>query len=231
MRPFAGVGQSGIGVFANVSRGFRQTDGVITDPTLPFITVWDYEAGVKLDESRFSVDAALFRMDVSNEQSFDPALNAVIGGGQSRRNGLDVAARVPIAAGVAARTDFTILNGYYTHFVNPDDNVDYSGMPIFNTSRYVGSASLAWEPPRSDWFGEVGGNLQGPYTPFEEPGIVRPTYLLLDASVGYRIKGGTEVTVSGRNLLGATYRELESGGQVTPGQSRTLYAGVRHRFQ
>jgi outer membrane receptor protein involved in Fe transport len=31
-------------VYANVSRGFRQTDGVVQDPALPFITEWAYEA-------------------------------------------------------------------------------------------------------------------------------------------------------------------------------------------
>jgi iron complex outermembrane recepter protein len=203
---------------------------VISDPTLPFITVWDYEAGVKFDEARFSVDAALFRMDVSNEQSFDPALNTVVGGGQSRRNGLDVSARAPIAQGVTSRIDFTILHGFYTNFVDPNDNVNYTGMPIFNTSKYVGSASLDWAPSRAQWFGEFGGSMEGPYTPFEEQGIVRPAYLLLNGSVGYRIRSHTEVTVSARNLLGAKYRELESGGQATPGQSRSVYAGLRYRF-
>ena len=68
-------GLAGVKLFANISQGFRQTDGVIADPTLPFVTVWDYEAGVKFDQGSWAVDAALFRMDVSNEQSFDPALN------------------------------------------------------------------------------------------------------------------------------------------------------------
>ena len=31
-----------VDLYANVSRGFRQTDGVIEDPTLPFITAWAY---------------------------------------------------------------------------------------------------------------------------------------------------------------------------------------------
>ena len=29
-----------LGAYANVSRGFRSTDGIIDDPTLPFITAW-----------------------------------------------------------------------------------------------------------------------------------------------------------------------------------------------
>jgi outer membrane receptor protein involved in Fe transport len=172
VRPFAGIGHPNFGVFVNVSRGFRQTDGVITDPTLPFVTVWDYETGVKLDAGSWSVDASLFRMDVSNEESFDPALNTVIGGGQSRRNGLDVAVNGRLAPGVTADASFTVLNGFYTHFINPDDGVDYSHTPIFNTSRYVGAVRLDFDIPKQIWVAQLGANFQGAYTPFEEPGVL-----------------------------------------------------------
>ncbi len=229
IRPFGPIGQPGIGFFADVSRGFRQTDGVISDPTLPFITVWDYETGIKLDEGRLSMDASLFRMDVSNEQSFDPALNTVVGGGQSQRDGLDVAAHVALAPGLSANTDFTILHGFYVNFVNPDDNLDYTGTPIFNTSKYVGSASISVAPPRASWFGQLGGNFQGAYTPFEELGITRPAYFLVDIAGGVKLRADMDVIVSVRNVFGTTYRELESGGQVTPGQSRTIYAELRYR--
>jgi iron complex outermembrane receptor protein len=74
------------GIYANVSRGFRQTDGVITDPVLPFITAWAYETGFKLDRGGLHGTVAVFRMDVSNEQTFNP-----------------VTRRAPAAAGVVAR--------------------------------------------------------------------------------------------------------------------------------
>ena len=72
-----------LGLYANVSRGFRATDGVIEDPTLPFITVWAYESGVKLNVGQVSATAALFRMDVSNEQTFNPLTFAHAGNGTS----------------------------------------------------------------------------------------------------------------------------------------------------
>src|SRR5690348_13598996 len=61
-----------VGVYTNVSRGFRSSDGVITDPTLAPITAWSYEGGLKVDGHGASASAALFRMDVSNEQTFNP---------------------------------------------------------------------------------------------------------------------------------------------------------------
>jgi outer membrane receptor protein involved in Fe transport len=229
IRPFAGIGHPGFGVFANVSRGFRQTDGVISDPTLPFITVWDYETGVKFDVDSWSVDASLFRMDVSNEQSFDPALNTAIGGGQSRRNGLDVSSNGRLATGVTADVNFTVLNGFYTHFVNPDDNYDYSHTPIFNTSKYVGSVLLDFNIPGQIWLAQVGANLEGPYTPFEEPGVTRPGYALFQLAGGVKLTERTQLLLGVRNLLDVQYRELESGGQVTPGEGRTVYLSMRYK--
>lgn len=228
-RPFAGIDHPNFGIFANVSRGFRQTDGVISDPTLPFITVWDYETGVRFDAGTWNVDASLFRMDVSNEQSFDPALNAVIGGGQSRRNGLDVAANGRLAPGVTADASFTVLHGFYTHFVDPDDGVDYSHTPIFNTSSYVAAAHVDFDIPGQRWIAQVGTNLQGAYTPFEEPGILRPGFALFNVAGGFKLSPRTQLLLGVRNLFDVRYRELESGGQVTPGEGRAIYASMRLR--
>lgn len=228
-RPLAGIGQPNIGVFVNFSRGFRQTDGVITDPTLPFITVWDYETGVKVQEGPVTADASLFRMDVNNDQSFDPALNETIGGGESRRNGLDVDARVRIAPGVSAFTAFTILHAFYTSYIDPDDDINYAGQPIFNTSKYVGTAVIDVAPPLQIWEAQLGTNFNGPYTPFEEPGILRPGYILFNIAGGVRLSSRTHVLVGVRNLLDTAFRELESGGQVTPGEPRAFYVTMRYR--
>src|SRR5207247_102692 len=61
-----------VAVYGNVSRGFRSSDGVITDPSLEPITAWSYEGGLKVDRAAVTATAALFRMDVSNEQTFNP---------------------------------------------------------------------------------------------------------------------------------------------------------------
>jgi outer membrane receptor protein involved in Fe transport len=229
LRPFVDAGAPGLRLFANVSQGFRQTDGVVSDPTLPFIQVWDYEAGIKYDAPMWALDASFFRMDVSDEQTFDPALNTVVGGGQSRRNGLDLGAHWIPVMGVMLHADFTILDGFYTHFIDPNDGNDYSHTPIFNTSKYTGEARVDFELPGQIWVAQVGANFQGPYTPFEEPGILRPAYLLLNVAGGVKVFGNSEITLGVRNLLDTRYRELESGGQGTPGQGLTVYAGWRYR--
>ena len=78
---------SSVSAYANASRGFRSTDGLIVDPTLAPITAWAYEGGVKVDRAGASASAALFRMDVSNEQTFDPVRITTTNGGASRRQG------------------------------------------------------------------------------------------------------------------------------------------------
>ena len=228
VRPFVDLGVPGLGFFVNVSRGFRQTDGVITDPTLPFIFVWDYETGIRFDKGPLSVDASLFRMDVNNEQTFDAALNKPIGGGESRRNGLDVTARDRIIRGLSVSTEFTILHGFYTHFIDPNDGVDYTSTPIFNTSKYVGSAALDLGIPGGFWNGRIGATFNGPYTPFEEKDILRPGFVLFNVEGGVRVYRNTRLMVGVRNALNTRYRELESGGQVTPGQLQAAYATVRY---
>jgi outer membrane receptor protein involved in Fe transport len=231
IRPFADLGHPGIGLFVNASRGFRQTDGVITDVTLPFITVWDYETGIKIDEGPLSLDAALFRMDVSNEQSFDPVLDESVGGGQSRRNGLDVTANVRIIPGITATTDFTILHAFYTHFIEAGDTgtINFSGSPVFNTSKYTGSAFVNIALPSQIWEAHVGANFQGPYTPFEELGILRPGFVLFNIAGGVRVTPRTKLMIGVRNLFDTTYREVEAGGQATPGQPRSVYATVQYK--
>jgi outer membrane receptor protein involved in Fe transport len=230
-RPLTDLGQPGIGLYGNVSRGFRQTDGVITDPFLPFITVWNYETGVKLDEGPLTLDASLFRMDVSNEQSFDPIFNQIVNGGQSRRTGLDVAANAHIIPGLTASTDVTILHAVYTHFIDPDDNnIDFSGQPVFNTSKYFGSVYVNAVLPTQTWEAHVGANFQGPYSPWDEFGVLRPGFVLFNVSGGFRFTERARFLVGVRNLFDTAYRELEAGGQVTPGQTRTVFATLTYKI-
>jgi outer membrane receptor protein involved in Fe transport len=215
------------GIYANVSRGFRQADGVILNPATPFITLWDYEAGVKVDRGPFAVDAAAFRMDLSNEQSFNGV--TTISGGPSRRRGVDVTARATVTPDVTLSTSFTVVDATYTRYFDSDVGIDYSGQPVFNTSRFVGDGAVVITPRHSIWRLRAGTSFQGKYTPFEEAvGLTRPAFALFYASGGVRIARGLRIEAGARNILDTQYRELESGYFVTPGQPRTLYGTVHY---
>jgi outer membrane receptor protein involved in Fe transport len=215
------------GLYANISRGFRQADGVILDPTTPFITLWDYEAGVKVARGPLDVDASLFRMDLSNEQSFNGV--TTISGGPSRRRGADLTARAAVTPDVTLSTSFTIVDAKYTKYFDSDVDIDYSGQPVFNTSRFVGDGAVVINPRHSIWRLRVGSNFQGKYTPFEEAiGLTRPAFALFYASAAVRVARGVTLEAGARNILDTQYRELESGYFIAPGQVRTLYGAIHY---
>ena len=215
------------GVYANISRGWRQADGVIFDPTTPLITVWDYETGIKLGEGPWSLEAALFRMDLSNTQVFNEV--STISGGPSKRRGVDVSARYVVTPAVLLSTNFTVVDAKYTKYYDTDVDIDYSGRPVFNTSKFVGDAALEVHPPHAIWQWRLGSNFQGKYTPFEEAvGLYRPAFALFYTSGGVQIRPDAHLEVGIRNLLNTQFRELESGYFVTPGEPIAVFATLHY---
>jgi len=213
-------------LYANVSRGFRQTDGVISDPTLPFITEWAYEAGVKVDRGPVDGHVALFQIDVSNEQTFDPITLTSVSGGASRRRGVEAGATVRVSDALALSTNWTFLDARYERLITEDGDT-LNGARVFNTARYVGVVSATYQRPDRGWRLGLSLDALGPYSPFDEPGVVRPAYALVHVSGAFRVAPGDYVEIGVRNLFNQAYRELEAGGFVSPGQTRSLYAELR----
>jgi outer membrane receptor protein involved in Fe transport len=215
-----------IDLYANVGRGFRATDGVISDPSLPLITTWAYETGLRFDTHGVSGTVALFQMDVSNEQTFNPVTLASTSGGSSRRRGVEVEAQVRATQGLTLSTDWTLNDAKYRRLVSEDgDTLD--GARVFNTAKYVGSAAVEFSPFGATWRLRASTDVTGPYTPFDEPGVERPAYALAHLSGGKRF-GATQLELGVRNLFNTAYRELEAGGFVAPGQTRSVFAMVRY---
>ena len=182
---------------------------------------------MKVERGPLDVDAAVFRMDLSNEQSFNGV--TTISGGPSHRRGVDVTARAAVTPDVALSTSFTVVDATYTRYFDSDVGIDYSGQPVFNTSRFVGDGAVVITPRHSIWRLRMGTSFQGKYTPFEEAvGLTRPAFALFYASGGVRIARGLRLEAGVRNILDTPYRELESGYFVTPGQTRTLYGTVHY---
>jgi iron complex outermembrane recepter protein len=213
-------------VYVNVSRGFRQADGVITDPAIPFITSWAYEAGLKVDQPWLSGNLAFFLTDVSNEQTFDPITQATTNGGRSRRQGVEVEFAARLARPLQITGDWTFTDATYKDFIT-EEGEDLSGSRIFNTAEYVGITALDLAIPRQPWHARMAMNVVGPYTPFDEPGVSLPAYALFHLSGDARL-GAATLELGVRNLLNHAYPEIRAGGFVAPGQPRTVYAGVKY---
>ena len=223
---------SSVSTYVNASRGFRSTDGLITDPRLAPITAWAYEGGVKVDRGNASVSAALFRMDVSNEQTFDPVRLTATNGGASRRQGLELEWRVPFASQtVALSGNWTFNDARYrsTVVVSDDgDAVALNGRRVYNTSKYVGTSALDVSPLGQAWRLRVSGNWVGPYSPFDEPGAVLGAYGLAHVSGAWTFRQ-SEIEAGVRNVFDRAYPEVVAGGVVAPGEPRTVFVSMRVR--
>ncbi|HKV50630.1 MAG TPA: TonB-dependent receptor [Gemmatimonadaceae bacterium] len=222
------------GAYANVSRGFRSTDGVIEDPALPFITAWAYESGIKFDRHDIHGSVAFFRMDVSNEQTFNPLSGASSSGGASRRQGVEIEMQAPIAPTLSFSTDWTFNDARYRRLItqqgdDPSAVDTLSGLRVYNTAQYVGIASLQLAPRATSWRLRVSTNVVGPYSPFDEPGVVLPAYGLVHLGALVQI-GVAQLEVGVRNVLDKAYPELVAGHVVSPGQPRSFYGTVHYAF-
>ncbi|HWC73805.1 MAG TPA: TonB-dependent receptor [Gemmatimonadales bacterium] len=215
-------------LYVNISRGFRETDGIISDPTLPFITAWNYETGLKIDAREVNASVALFRMDVSNEQTFDPITATSTSGGASRRQGVELELLSRPTSALALSANWTFTDARYRQLITEDGDT-LNGARVFNTAKYTGVLAVEITPTTIPWHLRVSSNIVGPYSPFDEPGVLLPAYGLLHVNVGTQI-GRAELLVGIRNVLDHWYPELRAGGFVTPGQPRTVFGSVQYVF-
>jgi outer membrane receptor protein involved in Fe transport len=221
-----------VALYANVSRGFRSPDGVITDPSMPLITAWAYEGGLKYDHQDAHASVALFAMDVSNEQTYDPIARGSSSGGASRRRGLELSWAMPIVRGARVSGEWTFNDARYKHLTiaSEDGTTDVvDGLRVYNTAKYVGSAALELAPWTPSWKLRIGGSWIGPYSPFDEPGVVTAGYGLLNICIETSLLGAA-VDLGVRNALDRAYPELIAGHRVAPGQPRAFFVGMRRAW-
>jgi outer membrane receptor protein involved in Fe transport len=214
-----------VSLYANVSRGFRSTDGTIETPSLPFITAWAYEAGSKFDEGRVSGSVVLFLMDVSNEQTLDPITLTSTSGGSSRRQGIEADVAAQLTNEIRLTADWTFNDARYRNLIS-DAGDSLSGARVYNTSKYIGIAALDIAP-YANWNIKLSTNIVGPYSPFDEPGVVLPSYAVFSLTVGVHA-GNALIQVGVKNLGDKAYPELVAGGYVDPGQPRSVYGTMKY---
>ena len=222
-----------VALYGNVSRGFRSSDGVLFDPTLAPITMWAYESGVKLAGVGLTASAALFRMNVSNEQTFNPLTSGSSSNGRSRRQGVELGIHAPVTRAVTISGEWTFNDARYTQRMDPSDDpntppVVLAGLRVYNTARYVGVAAIDLSPAADRWALRVSGNWVGPYSPFDEPGVVLGGYGLLHAAGSVPLTRRITLDLGVRNALDRAYPELVAGHIVAPGEPRSVYITLRY---
>jgi len=151
-----------------------------------------------------------------------------VNGGQSRRQGVEVELRASLTNAVQLSSDWTFQDAKYQRLITADGDT-LNGARVFNTAKYVGTVSLAVAPRSSPWEIRASTNIEGPYSPFDEPGVELPAYALFHLTAGLHV-GAALIQVGARNLFDKAYPELRAGGAVSPGQPRTIYADIRFQL-
>jgi outer membrane cobalamin receptor len=169
-------------------------------------------------------------MNVSNEQSFNPLTSGSTNGGSSQRQGIEVDWQTPVAPRVTFAGDWTFLDARYRHqTLEPEGSTEpaavLDGLRVYNTATYVGSTAFEIVPAAALRV-RVGASFVGPYSPFDEPGVVLAPYGLLHVGGTYVVRG-TELDFGVRNVLDRAYPELVAGHIVAPGQPLAFFVTVR----
>ena len=204
---------------------------MIIDPTLAPITAWAYEGGLKFDRDgveRVRGAVPHGREQRADVQSRDAASRA--NGGASRRQGVELDwRRAPIAriATVSTATGRSTMRATAAssrsrtkaarHRAERPARLQHVEVHRRRRRRFA---------PGAPWRVRVSGNWVGPYSPFDEPGVVLPGYGLAHASPQWTLRS-SEIEVGVRNVFNRAYPELVAGDVVSPGQPRTVFVSLR----
>ena len=133
--------------------------------------------------------------------------------------------RLSLTNEIRLTADWTFNDARYRNLIS-DAGDSLSGARVYNTAKYIGIAALDIIP-HANWNIKLNSNIVGPYSPFDEPGVVLPSYAVFSLTVGVHA-GSALIQVGVKNLGDKAYPELVAGGYVDPGQPRSLYATVRY---
>lgn len=222
---------------ASVSRGFRGAPGVIADPARAPFLAWATEVGAEWTTGAWSLEGALFRMDVDNERIFNPLALTVSSAGRSRRQGVDVRARGRIGdrlglSATATWNDARFLGAPGGDTVRVPPSPDFHdhlvpmrpGDPVPGVARVTGSvradAAMGRTVAGATW------RLLGSFVPIGEPGVSTRSASVLDLDWSVPV-GRLVVDLALQNVLDLRYVENRASGFITPGIPRVLRLTVR----
>ncbi|MDQ6886135.1 MAG: TonB-dependent receptor [Gemmatimonadota bacterium] len=213
-----------LSAYAAFNGGFRASDGVVANPTLAPAREWASEIGVRAGMPRLEGSVALFRVDVRNEQTFDPVTLSSLGSGRSLRQGVEADGRIAIAGGVALFTHATFNHARYTQRTT-EEGESLAGMPVFGVSRETVEGGLDFQ--RGAVLGSLWVAHTGPFTPIGEPGARTEPYQLLDGRAVFPLLREWSLAIAVQNILDRSYQAVRASRFVSPGQPRTLMITLR----
>jgi outer membrane receptor protein involved in Fe transport len=213
-----------LAAYAAFNGGFRSADGSIEDPSLAPSRAWASEVGVRASAQRVEGSIALFDVEVTNEQTFNPATLTSTANGRSRRRGVEVDGRVGITPSIALFTHATFNDAHYLRLVS-DNGDTLSGVPVFGVARATVESGV--DVQYRGALGSIWAAYTGAFTPIGEPDARTSPFTLLNARGTVPVTTDLSLALGVRNILDRRYPEVRASGFVSPGEPRTVLLAVR----
>jgi len=234
-------------LLASVARGFRGAPGVVTDPSLPPLSMWAIEVGTQLVFGGFTADLALFRMDVQNDRIQDPVTLEVVNTGASYRQGVSARLGWQATSRLSFQANATFNNARIKESDPP--GVTPVAALLDGTIQLDPTIMFHLIPPRpgdpvpgvmdySGWLGgeyRIGGRatagarlrIGGPFTPIGEPAVQTQPYAVLDLGGQLPLgRRGPILDIALQNVTSAKFPEIRSSGFINPGTPVVLRMAV-----
>ncbi|MBX6332691.1 MAG: TonB-dependent receptor [Gemmatimonadaceae bacterium] len=212
-----------LSAYAAFNGGFRAADGSIAEPSLAPSRAWASEAGVRASADHVEGSVALFDVEVTNEQTFNPVTQETIANGRSRRRGVELDGRVGITPAVALFAHATINDAHYLRLVN-DEGESLAGTPVFGVARATVESGVDLQYRGA--LGSIWAAYTGPFTPIAEPEARTSPYTLVNMRGTIPLTGAWSLALGVQNILDRSYPEVRASGFVSPGQPRTVLLTV-----
>lgn len=240
-----------ISLYTNLSEGFTppetsQLYGAQNVPNLSPATYNNYEIGMRnaLLDGALKLDTALYRLDGRNTiVSYTSAIGVSTSqnAGQTRSTGLEFNAHYQ-----AAQTDAHLgvnlaRHRFVSYVLSPTQN--YSGYEMPAAPHTTIHAELGYRPVENSRIA-LTSIYQGAYW-MDNANVARyPGHLLINFNGNYRLEGGLELWLQGRNLTNKLYADSATstyklgGGAYNPntmnqysvGAPRSMMVGVTYNF-
>lgn len=236
------VASEQVQLYGNLSTGFAPPEvsalyGALSVPNLKPSTFRNVDAGVRYQarDGRTRVEATLYRLDGRNEvvNYTDAANNRYpVNSGQTRHEGLELALHRHFSARWEGRLAATIARHYYDSY-SPKAGIRYDGNSMPTAPRALANAELAWLPTLHTRLALEAQHV-GPYWMDDANKVAYGGHALVNLRGQYQ-QGAWTFFLHGLNLGDVNYSTLSSVSfnavSHTPGEPRTVLAGVDYRFR
>ena len=210
--------------YAKLGRSFRLANAdeqaSVSTPLVPQIS-HDKELGVSWQQAGRAVRAAWFRYDLNHEIHYNPLTFANVNLDPTRRQGVELEGKTPLAANVDLSASVTWQQATFRSGVA--NSVNLAGKTVPLVPRHMASLSLGWSPSEATRVGvqwQYVGSQRLDNDQANQFAHKLAAYSLINAKVSHDYSKTVGVSLSVNNLLDKQYASygIRSGSTGTTGK-------------